>query len=512
MPSDRADSGEAPEAANAASSANDPTANEAGGYTIDFGSAFTMANQSVPTTGYTTENGFTTGFGKGFASGYSPKGAKEGTITSAGFGKETANTASVDYGALSFSFTDNPFKGTQTYDVTIKDSSYTVNFNGTVGAPAATATVGLSLKDGPTTLDVTASKTIGTKDQPTLGLSVTYNAKDEKYGFSVVVDKDQSINLTGKYESDVISINGNYNPSTKGWGANLSLKFPVFIDFDNDGIEAIPLQNGISIESNDGTFVKSSWIGPKDGVLLYDYTISLYTEYLKFDYLDFTKYARSKEDGNGEQKAVHGSDLDGLKAEFDSNRDGKIDKNDIAFNRLSVFVDRDSDGEIDPGEVQNLTEAGLLSVDVSTVGPEFFDLNKATVSVETGSVLRTTTAEMQSGKSISIADAALVAITIGSDIPRRSDGGISSKDERASVERAYSYWLENRGRLQSLIATDNSGKLKSALETLLQRAAFYRLDHTLQVGVRELQARAASWTTAKLVSANGLATVDLAGC
>ncbi len=47
---------------------------------------------------------------------------------------------------------------------------------------------------------------------------------------------------------------------------------------------------------------------------------------------------------------------------YDSNSDGRIDAQDIIFNRLKLFRDFNKDGETDPGELSDLTSLGVKSL------------------------------------------------------------------------------------------------------------------------------------------------------
>lgn len=97
------------------------------------------------------------------------------------------------------------------------------------------------------------------------------------------------------------------------------------------------------------------------------------------------------------------------------------------------------------------------------------------------------------------------------------------------VAKDYRYWRENKAEVQAAIDADKTGKVKAGIAAMMARAAFLKLDEphesdrytvnghipgmeqleALQSAMSELQAGAASWTTAKLVTANGMSTVDL---
>lgn len=56
------------------------------------------------------------------------------------------------------------------------------------------------------------------------------------------------------------------------------------------------------------------------------------------------------------------TDLDGVRAVYDDNRDGVLDANDARFNDFRVWRDANGDGVSEPGELKTLTEAGITSI------------------------------------------------------------------------------------------------------------------------------------------------------
>jgi len=142
-----------------------------------------------------------------------------------------------------------------------------------------------------------------------------------------------------------LDLNGNGNSSTR---LNES---SVYFDMDGDGFKE-----------------RTAWIENGDGLLVLDKnangTIDNGTELFG----NFTALA----DGNSAD--------DGFSAllQHDENRDGKIDQNDAIYNQLNVWVDENSDGITDAGELKGLAEAGVASVNLSPYQSlmSFFDQNQ----------------------------------------------------------------------------------------------------------------------------------------
>ncbi len=141
---------------------------------------------------------------------------------------------------------------------------------------------------------------------------------------------------------------------------------PIVIDIDGDGVETKSIDKGVFFDyGGDGFAEQTGWVGKNDGLLVRDIngngTIDTGAELFGSD----TKLT------NG-QKATNG--FEALK-EFDSNNDGKIDTNDTAFSSLRIWKDADSDGYTDTGELLNLADAGVQSINVGYTNSSVVDAN-----------------------------------------------------------------------------------------------------------------------------------------
>ena len=107
--------------------------------------------------------------------------------------------------------------------------------------------------------------------------------------------------------------------------------------------------------------VKTSWISDKDALLVYDHDGSKnVNDGSKIAFSTWVPQAKS--DFEALLSAV---DADGNKL-FDSNDDGKFDKNDQKFSQFYLWQDKNVNGAVDEGELTSLAEAGLLSIDFNT--------------------------------------------------------------------------------------------------------------------------------------------------
>ena len=135
--------------------------------------------------------------------------------------------------------------------------------------------------------------------------------------------------------------------------------YPIVLDLGGDGIQFIPLGQSRARFDIDGDGRRQilAWIGPEDGLLVYDRDgdrlISHRDEIAFKDYLANAK-----------------TDLEGL-AWFDQfaqggNEDGVLDARDALWSKFGVWRDADQDGETDPGELRMTGEGGLSSVNLQS--------------------------------------------------------------------------------------------------------------------------------------------------
>jgi len=127
---------------------------------------------------------------------------------------------------------------------------------------------------------------------------------------------------------------------------------PIVLDLGGDGVALTPIAD--SHASFDlhatGYAVHTGWIGANDAFLVID------------------------RNGDGKVNDITelfgDGDTDGFTslARIDSNHDGFIDARDTAFASLRLWVDADSDGVTDTGELKTLSGYGIKAIDLSATG------------------------------------------------------------------------------------------------------------------------------------------------
>lgn len=122
---------------------------------------------------------------------------------------------------------------------------------------------------------------------------------------------------------------------------------PVVLDLDGDGVEFVSSAAGVRFDyDGDGHAELTAWVGPDDGLLV----------------LDRNGDGRINE-GSELVFAENGlTDLQGLAANYDSNGDGQFNGSDAEFSSFGVWRDANGNGVTDPGELQTLAEAGIVSI------------------------------------------------------------------------------------------------------------------------------------------------------
>lgn len=166
---------------------------------------------------------------------------------------------------------------------------------------------------------------------------------------------------------DGVSVNASYGSSGGGASFSISFSFPVVLDLDGDGVEltsVIDSKAWFDI-AGDGTMHQTGWVGADDGLLV-------------FDENGDGKITTAREIAFADRTVVDDTDLESLRAEFDSNNDGKLDAGDNEFGKFYIWQDKNSDGESDDGELLTLPQAGISSIDLigSKIDPYMVDGNK----------------------------------------------------------------------------------------------------------------------------------------
>ena len=133
---------------------------------------------------------------------------------------------------------------------------------------------------------------------------------------------------------------------------------PLVFDLGGDGITTVSIDdsNAFFDLDNNGFAEKTSWVGAKEGLLAYDKNGDGIINGGNELFGDRTLM----KDG----KTLASSGFTAL-AEYDDNKDGKIDSNDAMYTLLRIWQDSDGDGIASAGELKQLVDLGVVSIGLS---------------------------------------------------------------------------------------------------------------------------------------------------
>ncbi|TWP15677.1 hypothetical protein EUA75_01735 [TM7 phylum sp. oral taxon 353] len=159
---------------------------------------------------------------------------------------------------------------------------------------------------------------------------------------------------------------------------------PLVFDLGGDGITTVSLEesNAFFDLDNNGFAEKTSWVGAKEGLLAYDKNGDGMINGGNELFGDRTLM----KDG----KTLASSGFAAL-AEYDDNKDGKIDSNDVIYALLRIWQDSDGDGIASAGELRQLVDLGIVSIGLSysntgvTDGANNIQVRTGTFTLEDGS-------------------------------------------------------------------------------------------------------------------------------
>ena len=103
--------------------------------------------------------------------------------------------------------------------------------------------------------------------------------------------------------------------------------------------------------SDDGALSRTSWVGPKDALLFYDFNGTDQADH-------WSKFVITEWSRKGAT-----SDFDALLEVFDTNNDMIFDAQDAAYNDFYIWQDANSNGAIEAGELTQLIEVGIIAID-----------------------------------------------------------------------------------------------------------------------------------------------------
>jgi hypothetical protein len=270
------------------------------------------------------------------------------------FGSVTTLHGTYNY---SYSFTGQATK----FTITAKDNNSMplddLVYSTTAGATAFSVTSGSTLTDTAPLIKGTLGSALLTgqivevlRDGAVIGnASVTVGATTWTYA-------DSAVSLaTHTYTARLKSSSGSVLATSTAFSVTIAAT-PLVLDLNGDGVQTTSISDGTQFDLlNTGSKQTVGWVSPKDGLLAID--------------LNGDGQINSGAELFGDHTQLPDGSLakDGWAAlaALDSNGDGVMDAQDAQFNQLRVWVDANSNGVTDAGELRTLAEAHIASINLA---------------------------------------------------------------------------------------------------------------------------------------------------
>ncbi|MEN9484799.1 MAG: hypothetical protein RJB37_2679, partial [Pseudomonadota bacterium] len=137
----------------------------------------------------------------------------------------------------------------------------------------------------------------------------------------------------------------------------LPLVTPIVLDLDGNGIRTLAASQGVHFDlAASGVAHQVGWVSSGDGLLVRDLNGDGQISDGRELFGMATQLASGDRAGDG---------YAALRA-LDSNHDDRLTAADAHFSELKVWVDADTDGVADAGELKSLADLGIVSMDLTT--------------------------------------------------------------------------------------------------------------------------------------------------
>ena len=153
---------------------------------------------------------------------------------------------------------------------------------------------------------------------------------------------------------------------------------PLIIDFGQAGITLTSLEDGVNFDLDNNTFAeKTAWIGTEDGFLALDKNNNGVIDNGGELFGDEFVMDNGKISSTGFEALIS----------LNSNDDNIINKDDIKYNELLIWVDANNNGNTDSGELKPITEYGINEINLDYVLENNVDTATGTMQAEYSTVV-----------------------------------------------------------------------------------------------------------------------------
>jgi hypothetical protein len=150
------------------------------------------------------------------------------------------------------------------------------------------------------------------------------------------------------------------------FGAAKTIYSPIIIDLDGDGVETTGLKTGTYFDHDGNGFAEQTgWAKSDNGLLVLDRNSDGIINDGKELFGNQTLLSDGAQAANGFQAL----------AELDTNADGKIEVNNVAYSQLKIWQDADGDGISSADELQSLSDLNIASINTGYSDSALVDAN-----------------------------------------------------------------------------------------------------------------------------------------
>ncbi len=143
------------------------------------------------------------------------------------------------------------------------------------------------------------------------------------------------------------------------WGLTFSSPktgSPIILDLTGDGVTTLAASAGAYFDlRNTGFAEQTGWVAPTDGLLVWDRNGNGVIDDGAELFGNYTQTAGGTTAANGFAAL----------ASYDTNHDGVINASDPIWSNLKIWIDADSNGVTDPGELHSLSSLGITGLSLS---------------------------------------------------------------------------------------------------------------------------------------------------
>jgi hypothetical protein len=143
--------------------------------------------------------------------------------------------------------------------------------------------------------------------------------------------------------------------SNSGWNQS-GFTSPLVLDLNGDGVQTLAMTDGIQFDLEaTGHKINTGWVDRHDGLLAIDLNGNGHIDSGAELFGNHTQLSDGSKAANGWQAL----------AQHDSNGDGQINAADTDFGQLRIWIDANSNGTTDEGELRTLAEQGIQSINLN---------------------------------------------------------------------------------------------------------------------------------------------------